>query len=82
MQITLIAHVIAGALGLISGYVALSATKGASLHRKSGMLFVYTILPMAITGMLISAIEGVAPAINIPFALLTMAVARAAARHA
>ena len=65
-------HILAGGLGLFFGYVALSAAKGASLHRKSGMLFVYTVLPMAVTGMLISAIEGVAPAINIPFALLTI----------
>jgi uncharacterized membrane protein len=72
MRIVLLLHILAGGLGLLSGYVALSAAKGASLHRKSGMMFVYTMLPMAVTGMLISAIEGVAPAINIPFALLTI----------
>ena len=72
MRTMLLFHILAGGLGLISGYVALSAAKGASLHRKSGMLFVCTILPMAVTGMLISAIEGVAPAINIPFALATI----------
>jgi uncharacterized membrane protein len=64
-------HILAGSLGLISGYVALSAAKGATLHRKSGMLFVVVMTTMAITGMLISAAGNVAPAINIPSALLT-----------
>jgi hypothetical protein len=71
MRMTLLVHVIAGGLGLISGYVALSVTKGATLHRRSGILFVCVMTTMAITGMLVSAIEGVAPAINIPSALLT-----------
>jgi hypothetical protein len=35
------------------------------------MLFVFAMLPMAVTGLLISAVEGVAPAINIPSAMLT-----------
>jgi uncharacterized membrane protein len=64
-------HILAGALALVFGYVALFAAKGATLHRKSGMLFVYVMSTMALTGMLISAVEGVAPAINIPSALLT-----------
>ena len=32
-------HVVAGALALVFGYVALYAAKGAPLHRKSGILF-------------------------------------------
>jgi uncharacterized membrane protein len=64
-------HILAGVLALVFGYVALYATKGATLHRKVGILFVYVMVTMAITGMLISAVEGVAPAINIPSALLT-----------
>ena len=71
MRLILLVHIIAGGLGLLSGYVALGATKGAPLHRKSGMLFVFVMLPMSVTAMLISAVEGVAPAINIPAALLT-----------
>jgi hypothetical protein len=71
MRITLLVHIIAGGLGLLSGYVALSAAKGAALHRKSGILFVCVMLVMSVTGMLISAVEGVAPAINVPSALLT-----------
>ena len=36
-------HIIAGAIGLVAGAVALSAVKGATLHRKSGLLFVAAI---------------------------------------
>jgi hypothetical protein len=71
MQLTLLIHVLAGALGLLSGYVALSVSKGAPAHRKAGTLFVYVMVTMAITGGLVSAGRGIAPAINIPTALLT-----------
>jgi uncharacterized membrane protein len=64
-------HIVAGGMGLITGYVALSAAKGATLHRKSGIVFVVAMTTMSITGMLISAAGNVAPAINIPSALLT-----------
>jgi hypothetical protein len=64
-------HVLAGGLGLLSGYVALYASKGAPLHRRVGMFFVCVMLTMSITGMLISVVGGVAPAINVPLALLT-----------
>jgi len=67
----LLVHILTASLGLLSGYFALSVAKGAPLHRKIGMLFVYVMLTMSLTGMLISAVEGVAPAINIPTALLT-----------
>jgi hypothetical protein len=33
-------HILAGGIGRISGCVPLSAAKGATQHRKSGMLFV------------------------------------------
>ena len=40
-------HVLAGVLSLVAGAVALVALKGSSLHRKSGSIFVYTMLVMA-----------------------------------
>lgn len=43
-------HIIAGLVGLTSGAIALSVRKGAKLHRKSGMIFVYAMLVVAITG--------------------------------
>jgi hypothetical protein len=70
MRLTLLIHVLAGALGLLTGYIALAVSKGAPLHRKAGMVFVYVMVTMSITGGLVSAGRGVAPAINIPTALL------------
>ena len=43
-------HIIAGLVGLVSGAIALYAAKGARLHRKGGMIFVYAMLIVAITG--------------------------------
>lgn len=43
-------HILAGALALVFGYTALWASKGAALHRKSGMLFVLAMLTMSLTG--------------------------------
>ncbi|HEY4548553.1 MAG TPA: hypothetical protein VIG90_19305 [Pedomonas sp.] len=43
-------HIIAGLLALLSGAVALVALKGGKLHRKSGTVFVYTMLFMSGTG--------------------------------
>jgi uncharacterized membrane protein len=43
-------HIIAGLIGLVSGAVALSTRKGAKLHRKGGMIFVYAMMIVAITG--------------------------------
>lgn len=71
MGIILLIHVVAGGCGLASGYLALYAAKGAPLHRQSGRLFVFVMLTMSVTGMWISAAGGVAPAINVPSALLT-----------
>ena len=71
MGMTLVVHIIAGSLGLISGFVALYASKGAPLHRKAGTVFVCVMLTMSFTGLMIAAVRGVAPAINIPIALLT-----------
>jgi len=70
VRATLLIHVAAGSLGLLSGYVALCVSKGAAAHRKSGILFVCVMLTMAVTGMVISAAQGVAPAINVPSGLL------------
>lgn len=67
---TLPVHIVAGGLALAAGYVALYATKGATLHRRSGLLFVGAMVVMSVTGMVVAAVEGEAPAINIPAAML------------
>ena len=71
MKLTLALHIIAGGLGLVSGYLALYSAKGASLHRKAGIVFVYAMLTMCVPGMIIAIGRNVAPAINVPAALLT-----------
>ena len=43
-------HIVAGVLALVFGYVALFAPKGASVHRKSGVLFVFAIVTLSLSG--------------------------------
>ena len=50
-------HIIGGLVGIASGYVALSATKGATLHRKSGMVFVYAMLTMSASGAVMAMLK-------------------------
>ena len=64
-------HIAAGVLGIAFGFVALYAAKGAGLHRKSGIVFVYAMLTMAMLGAGMSAIWGRARTSNIPVGLLT-----------
>lgn len=71
MPMIYVVHIVAGALGLLAGYVALYSAKGAALHRKSGILFVYAMLTVCVAGTAIAALRNVAPALNIPAALLT-----------
>jgi hypothetical protein len=71
MIITYAIHILAGSLSLIFGYVALYSAKGATLHRRSGMVFVYAMLTMCVFGTLMAIVRGVAPAINVPAGLLT-----------
>jgi uncharacterized membrane protein len=68
---TLLVHIVAGGFVLVLGAIALSATKGGPLHRRSGILFVYAMLTMAIAGVMMAPLRGVAPAVNIPAGLLT-----------
>jgi peptidoglycan/LPS O-acetylase OafA/YrhL len=50
-------HVIGGLLGLTSGAVALSTQKGGRLHRRSGIIFVYTMLVMSASGAVMAALK-------------------------
>jgi hypothetical protein len=72
MRITVMTlHIVAGGVGLLTGFVALYAAKGARLHRASGMLFVYAMVTMAMLGVAIAAVFGPAAATNVPAGLLT-----------
>lgn len=50
-------HIIGGLVGLTSGAVALSTRKGARLHRKSGMIFVYAMSVLSLSGALMAALK-------------------------
>jgi hypothetical protein len=50
-------HIAAGALAIIAGAVALYAAKGAALHRRSGMLFVYAMLVMSATAAVLASLQ-------------------------
>jgi hypothetical protein len=67
----LVVHVIAGAIGILAGYIALSTVKGATVHRKSGTVFVYAMIIMALMGSTMAVVRNVAPGANTPVGLLT-----------
>jgi len=50
-------HILGGLFALDFGYVALFATKGATLHRKAGMGFVIAMIVMSLTGALMGALK-------------------------
>jgi uncharacterized membrane protein len=47
-------HIAAGGLAIVLGAVALLAHKGGTLHRRSGLLFVYAMLTMGISGSILA----------------------------
>lgn len=63
-------HIVAGSLGLLSGYIAIFAPKGAKVHRKAGMLFVCAMLTMC-TGGVVLALGKKWQVVNVPAALMT-----------
>lgn len=68
---SLAVHIIAGSLGIISGFVALYAAKGGRLHRRGGMVFVYAMVTMALMGALMAIVRHAAPEANAPVGFLT-----------
>src|SRR5688572_17864421 len=71
MRLILLVHILTGSVALLTGYVALYAAKGAPLHRKAGLAFVYAMLMMTMGGMVVAFGNNAAPHINVPAALLT-----------
>lgn len=65
------AHVLAGVLALVFGYVALYATKGATLHRKAGLFFVYAMVTMSLSGAFMEAVTKSLTSVNVVAGLLT-----------
>ena len=50
-------HILGGIFALLFGYTALYATKGANLHRKSGLGFVIAMIVMSLTGAFIATFK-------------------------
>jgi hypothetical protein len=51
-------HIAAGGLAIALGVVALSVKKGGITHRRSGVLFVYAMLIMAVSASILSLVKG------------------------
>ena len=58
MSMLLPIHVAAGGLALVLGAVALSVKKGGTIHRRSGLLFVYAMLVMGISAAILGNVGG------------------------
>ena len=72
MDVIVTAHTFGATVAIAAGFVAIAAPKGASWHRKSGMVFFYAMLLMATLAVFMAGFRGVAPAGNIPMGLLTI----------
>jgi uncharacterized membrane protein len=51
-------HIVAAALGLLSGAVALATAKGRTVHRRSGIVFVYAMITMCATAIVGAIAKG------------------------
>ena len=58
--IVLVVHVAMGIIGLGTGAVAIVARKGGTWHRRAGVIFVYSMIAMALSAVMIAAYEGAA----------------------
>lgn len=51
-------HVIAGGLAILTGALALIAAKGSTVHRRGGLLFVYAMVIMGLSGAVLAVLRG------------------------
>lgn len=70
MHMLLPIHIAAGGLAIVFGFMALFVKKGGTIHRRSGMLFVYSMLVMGMTASILEFLESAAVT-NIVAALLS-----------
>ena len=71
MRLVLTAHILAGSIGLITGFTALFVVKGAKIHRRVGTAFVYSMLAMAVAGGTMAIVKNIGVKVNVPSAILT-----------
>ncbi len=57
MPVLRVLHIIAGLLAIAAGAIALCATKGSTLHRRSGTVFVVAMLCMSASGAFMAAMK-------------------------
>ena len=50
-------HIIAGSIAIIAGFISVFAVKGLKVHRKSGMVFVYAMVVLSLTGAVIATLR-------------------------
>jgi len=65
-------HVAAGGLALVLGTVALLATKGRAIHRRSGLLFVFAMAVMGISATILGNMGGLTAVYFVATALTTV----------
>ncbi len=56
-------HIIAGSIAIVGGFISLFAVKGLRLHRKSGMAFVYSMVVLSLTGIVIAIVKNQPPSV-------------------
>ena len=64
-------HIVAGALAIILGAIALSVKKGGTAHRRAGMLFVYAMIVMGVTASILEFMKSAAVS-NLGAAILSL----------
>ena len=57
MNMLLPIHIAAGGVAIVLGAVALTVKKGGTIHRRSGLLFVYAMLVMGITASILAFLK-------------------------
>lgn len=55
MRGPIVLHVVAGGVGIVTGYVALAVAKGGTAHRRAGLAFTWAMLAMASSAWLVAA---------------------------
>jgi len=71
MHVLLPIHIAAGGLAVVLGFTALFVKKGGTIHRRSGMLFVYAMLVMGTTASILEYLKSAA-ATNVVAALMSV----------
>ncbi len=61
----LVGHVAAGGVALLTGFIALYATKGALVHRRVGLGFVVAMVALAVSALIYMTVEGDVIRVNV-----------------